>query len=325
LARGDINNPGDKIGPGSLGCVTGLGSELKIAEGSDESARRVALAEWLTDPRNVLTWRSIVNRVWSYHFDRGICDTPNDFGKMGGLPSHRELLDWLAIWFRDEAKGSFKALHKLILTSATYRRSSTPNGKAMDSDPENRLLSRMNSPRLAAEQLRDAVLQFSGCLDLKMGGPPAVQFVDHGKATFMPEGGAPAFLDYDHFDPDAPENRRRAVYRFLFRTVPDPFMDALDAPDGAAITPVRSVSVTPLQAFALLNDAFLIRQCEHIATRLAAHAATPELQADAAFQLMLLRAPREQERAEVAAYIHRHGLANACQLLLNSNEFLYLN
>jgi len=325
LNRGDVNHAGDKIEPGALGCMAGLRSELKIAEGSDESARRAALAEWLTDSRNALTWRSIVNRVWSYHFDRGLCDTPNDFGKMGGLPSHPELLDWLAIWFRDEAKGSFKALHKLILTSATYRRSSTPNGKAVENDPENRLLSRMNSPRLSAEQLRDSVLQFSGSLDLKMGGPPAVQFVDHGKATFMPEGGAPAFLDYDHFDPDAPENRRRAIYRFLFRTVPDPFMDALDSPDGAAITPVRSVSVTPIQAFALLNDAFLIRQCEHIATRLAAQSKTPELQAEAAFRMIFLRTPHEQERAEIAAYIQRHGFANACQMLLNSNEFLYLN
>src|SRR6185436_12293444 len=154
------------------------------------------------------------------------------------------------------------------------------------------------------------------------GGPPAIQFVSRGDATFMP-GGNPAFLDYEHFDPDSPAARRRAIYRFVFRTVPDPFMDALDCPDGGAATPVRSVSTTAVQAFAMLNNAFLIRQCEHIAARLSAKGAEP--QAESAFRLILQRGAREQERAKFGAYIERHGLANACQWLLNSNEFLYLD
>jgi hypothetical protein len=324
LARGEIGRPGELVGPGTLACVPGMSPELTIADAGDESRRRAALALWLTDPRNVLTWRSIVNRVWAWHFGRGLCDTPNDFGKMGGTPSHPELLDWLAVWFRDEAKGSIKALHRLILTSATYRQMAAENPAATTSDPDNRLLWRMNRQRLTGEQVRDAVLEFSGKLDLTMGGPSAVQFISKGDATFK-AGGNPAFLDYEHFDPDAPENRRRAVYRFLFRTVPDPFMDALDCPDGGAVTPVRSVSTTAVQAFAMLNDAFLIRQCEHMAARLSAAAASSEAQADAAFQLILHRAARDQERAKFAAYIRQHGLANACQLLLNSNEFLYLD
>jgi hypothetical protein len=324
LARGEIGRPGELVGPGTLACVPGMSSELTIADAGDESRRRAALALWLTDPRNVLTWRSIVNRVWAWHFGRGLCDTPNDFGKMGGTPSHPELLNWLAVWFRDEAKGSLKALHRLILTSATYRQLAAENPAATTSDPDNRLLWRMNRQRLTGEQVRDAVLQFSGKLDLTMGGPSAVQFISKGEATFK-AGGNPAFLDYEHFDPDAPENRRRAVYRFLFRTVPDPFMDALDCPDGGAVTPVRSVSTTAVQAFAMLNDAFLIRQCEHMAARLSAAATAPEAQADSAFQLILHRAARDQERAKFAAYIRQHGLANACQLLLNSNEFLYLD
>jgi hypothetical protein len=326
LARGDVNKPRDLIAPGALSCVPGLSSVLPIADDDDESARRAALALWLTDDHNVLTWRSIVNRVWGYHFGRGLCDTPNDFGKMGSMPSHPALLDWLAVWFRDEAHGSIKELDKLILLSATYQEASvSPERAALNSvDPENRLLARMNSPRLTAEEIRDAVLQFSGRLDLTMGGPAAIQFVQHGDATFMP-GGNPAFLDYEHFDPDAPENRRRAVYRFLFRTVADPFMDALDCPDGGSITPVRSVSTTALQAFAMLNDAFLIRQCEHIAQRLCAQAKTPESQAELIFQTILERVPLSKERSEFAAYIQHHGLANACQLLLNSNEFLYLD
>jgi len=323
LARGELSKPGELIGPGTLGCLPGMPKELVIHDPSDESARRAAFARWLVDERNVLTWRSIVNRVWSYHFGRGICDTPNDFGKMGGVPSHPELLDWLAVRFRDEAKGSIKALHRLILTSETWKQTTlAAHGAATDGD--NRFLWRQNRQRLTAEEVRDSVLALSGQLDLTMGGPPAVQFIDHGDATFNP-GGNPAFLDYEHFDPDAPAAHRRAIYRFLFRTVPDPFMDALDCPDGGAFTPVRSVSTTALQALAMMNDRFLIRQCEHIATRLARANPTPEAQVEAAFHLILLRGARESERAKFATYIQRHGLANACQLLLNSNEFLYLD
>ena len=324
LARGDLNKPGELIGPGTLGCVPQMPRALAIAEAGDESARRAALARWLTDDRNALTWRSIVNRVWAFHFGRGLCETPNDFGKMGGAPSHPELLDWLARWFRDEARGSLKALHRLIVTSETYRQSVAQNPAAAERDGDNRLLWRMNRPRLTAEQMRDAVLQISGQLDLTMGGPPAVQFVSKGDATFK-SGGNPAFLDYEHFDPDSPAARRRAIYRFLFRTVPDPLMDALDCPDGGATTAVRTVSTTAVQALALLNDAFLIRQSQHLAARLAIRANTPETQAESALQAVLRRAPTAPERAKFAAYIQRHGLANACQLLLNSNEFLYLD
>jgi len=241
---------------------------------------------------------------------------------MGGVPSHPELIDWLAVWFRDEAKGSLKALHRLILTSQTWRQSSISTAGAAN-DANNRLLWRMNRRRLTGEQLRDSVLAMSGQLDLTMGGPSVAQFVSRGDATFKPPGGAPAFLDYDSFPPDDPANKRRAVYRFMFRTVADPLMDALDCPDGGAITSVRNQSTTALQAFALLNDAFLIRQCEHIAARCKKDAPTPETQAAALYRLLLQRAPGANETASFAAYIGRHGLANACQVLMNSNEFLH--
>ena len=323
LARGELSKPGDLIGPGTLACVPGMSQELAITDAADESTRRAALARWLTDEHNALTWRSIVNRVWHYHFGRGLCDTPNDFGKMGGTPSHPELLDWLAVWFRDDAHGSLKALHRLIVTSETWKQTTLANqGAAIDGD--NRLLWRQNRPRLTGEEVRDSLLALSGQLDLTMGGPPAVQFISRGDATFMP-GGNPPFVDYEHFDPDSTAARRRAIYRFLFRTVPDPFMDALDCPDGGAFTPVRGVSTTAQQAFAMLNDPFLIRQCEHIAARVAATAESPDEQAKAAFRLILLRVARAEEHAKFAAYIQRHGLANACQLLLNSNEFLHLD
>jgi hypothetical protein len=138
-------------------------------------------------------------------------------------------------------------------------------------------------------------------------------------------GGNPAFVDYAHFDPDSPTARRRAIYRFLFRTVPDPFMDALDCPDGGAATPARSSSTTAQQALAMWNDAFLIRQAEGIAARLTDHQETGDDLVNAAFRLILLRDAVERERSLFEEYIQRHGLANACQVLLNSNEFFYLD
>jgi hypothetical protein len=324
LVRGDLNKPGEPVEPGALACVNGLAPGLTIADPNVESNRRAALALWLSDDRNALSWRVIVNRVWHYHFGRGLCDTPNDFGKMGGTPSHPELLDWLAAWFRDEAKGSLKALHRLIVSSQTYQQSALERDQGGAHDPDNRLLSRMNRTRLTAEQVRDTLLQASGRLDLTMGGPPVVQFVDRGPATFNPAGGAPAFLDYDSFSPDAPENRRRAIYRFLFRTVPDPFMDALDAPDGGSLTPVRGQATTVFGAFALLNNAFVIRQCEHIAARLAKEAQQRD-QVALAFRLLLSRDARPEELDRLVAYVQKHGLANACQILVNSNEFLYID
>ena len=242
---------------------------------------------------------------------------------MGGAPSHPELLDWLAVWFRDEAKGSIKALHRLILTSETWKQSSKADqGATKDSD--NRFLWRQNRLRLSGEQVRDSLLALSGKLDLTMGGPPAVQFISKGDATFNP-GGNPAFLDYDHFDQDTPAANRRAIYRFLFRTVPDPFMDALDCPDGGTFTPSRSVSTTAVQAFAMLNNPFLIRQCEHLAAKIFSTSTVANAQTAAAFQQILMRNPSAEEIDRFTTYIQNHGLANACQLLLNTNEFLYLD
>ncbi len=325
LARGDIQKPREAVSPGTLRCIAGLSSEWNLSDTTNEGRRRAALARWLVADGNVLTWRSIVNRVWHYHFGRGLCDTPSDFGAMGAAPSHPELLDWLAVWFRDDAQGSLKALHRLILTSATYRQSSRVHEAAPQMDQDNRWLWRMNSTRLSAEAIRDSVLQLSGRLDLTEGGPPAVQFVHRGAATFMPDGGAPPFLDYSAQDPDSLASRRRAVYRFIFRTVPDPLMEAMDCPDGAFQTPVRNSSTTALQALAMLNDPFLLRHCQHMATRFSEGAPGSEEAVTRAFETILLRAPSQTEREAFVLYARQHGLANACHLLINSNEFLYLD
>ncbi len=293
LVRGDIDKPADLIGPATLRCLPDLSGDLAISDPSRDEPRRAALARWLSDRRNVLTWRSIVNRTWHYHFGRGLVETPNDFGHMGGLPSHPELLDWLAVWFRDDAQGSLKQLHRLIVTSQTYRQSPA-GGTSIEDDQENRLLGRFSRRRLAAEEIRDAVLQLSGQLDLTMDGAPAVQFVDHAAATFNPVDGSPPFVDYENFDPDHPANRRRAIYRFLFRTVPDPLLDTFDCPDGGAAAPVRGASTTAVQALTLLNNGFLIRQAEHLAARLAQSASGPEEQVEAACGEILTCAPHRR-------------------------------
>jgi hypothetical protein len=316
LRRGDVNSPGDAAAPGALSCVQGLASHFTAADPGDEGARRAALAKWMSDPANALTWRSIVNRIWHYHFGRGLVATPNDLGHMGAPPTHPELLDWLAVTFRDGG-GSLKKLHRLIVTSAVYRQSSMNNADYAKRDSDNQLLWRMNRSRLDAESLRDAVLQVTGKLDLTAGGPSVKQFIQSKGIHVTPN------VDYQSFDPDAPGSYRRSVYRFLFRTLPDPFMDALDCPDASQFAPTRASSVTALQALALLNDRFMIRQCEHFAARVA-KAGDVTAQVREAYRLALLRPPSENESAALTNFATKHGLANACRVLLNCNEFMFV-
>jgi mono/diheme cytochrome c family protein len=318
LARGNIATPGDEALPGALSCVPGLPGQFNLTDPNDEGARRAALARWLIDPSNVLTWRSIVNRVWHYHFGRGISDTPNDFGRMGAAPTHPELLDWLAAWFRDGG-GSLKQLHRLIVTSAVYRQSSAHVPAHAEIDGDNRLLWRMNRARLDAESIRDAALRITGLLDPTMGGPSVKQFIQTPGVHVTPT------VDYLGFDPDDPANYRRSVYRFVFRTLPDPFMDSLDCADASQLTPARNTSVTALQALSMLNNRFMVRQSEHLAARLATLSPDPAGQIAALYRLALLREPTTEESAEFTAYAARHGLANACRVLLNSNEFMFVD
>jgi Protein of unknown function (DUF1553)/Protein of unknown function (DUF1549)/Planctomycete cytochrome C len=319
LRRGDINQPLDEARPGALSSLQHLGLPARFADENlaAESNRRAALARWLIDPKNVLTWRSIVNRVWHLHFGRGIVNTPNDLGRMGGKPSHPELLDWLAVEFRDGG-GSLKRLHRLIVTSATYRQTSQTDAAAARVDADNQFLWRMNRTRLDAESIHDAVLQTSGKLDLTMGGPSVKQFIQTPGIHVTPN------VDYAGFDIDASANYRRSVYRFLFRTLPDPFMEAMDCPDASQLAPVRSSSVGALQALAMLNDRFIVRQSEHTAARLQKLSAEPGEQIRQLFQLALLRDPTAAERDRWLAYANKHGLANTCRIMFNTNEFLFI-
>lgn len=318
LYRGDISKPRQEAAPGALACLTELEHHFRVPDPKNEGSRRAALARWITDPKNVLTWRSIVNRVWHYHFGRGIVATPNDLGRMGAAPTHPELLDWLAADFQ-EGGGSLKRLHRLIVTSAVYRQSSRhqPSFAAIDGD--NHYLWRMNRMRLDAESVRDAVLRVTGKLDLKMGGPSVKQFIQTPGIHVTPN------VDYLNFDVDRAENYRRSVYRFIFRTLPDPFMDNLDCPDSSQLTPARNISVSPLQALAMLNNRFMVRQSEHLAERAAQAGKNMPAQIRSVYQLALGRGPTAKEARALAEYASKHGLANACRVVLNSNEFMFVD
>jgi Protein of unknown function (DUF1553)/Protein of unknown function (DUF1549)/Planctomycete cytochrome C len=317
LRRGDIHSPLEAMGPGTLACVAGLPSRFTPTNPEDEGERRAALARWLVDPHNVLTWRSIVNRVWHYHFGRGIVDTPNDFGRMGSAPTHPALLDWLAVEFRDSG-GSFKKLHKLIVLSEVYRQSSRHNEACATLDGDNRNLWRMNRERLDAESIHDAVLVISGRLDRTMGGPSVKQFIQTPGIHVTPN------VDYANFNVDDPALNRRSIYRFLFRTLPDPFMEALDHPDGSQQAPVRSISITAPQALAMLNNKFMVRQCEHLAELLKREASDPKEQIRRLYELALLREPKAQEVELLANHANRFGMASVCRIVLNSNEFVFV-
>ena len=340
LKRGDLDKPGAEAGPGALTAVTALTARFPLADPRNEGLRRAALADWISHRDHPLTWRSTVNRVWHYHFGKGLCDTPSDFGRMGGVPSHPELLDWLAVWFRDEAEGSLKALHRLIVTSATYQQSSALPAPAAQAeipvavtiltqpvpppdprsiDPDNSLLWRMNRTRLDADSYRDAVMAASGRLDPAMGGPA----VAHFNASPGPQ--ATPVLDYAGFDWEAPGAARRSIYRIVYRGIADPFMEVLDFPDMGLLAPARGFSASALQSLTLLNNHFLLGQSAHLATRAATGGGTPEESVRRMFRLVLLRDPGTEEALDFNTLAHAAGLSAVARVLFNTNEFLFVD
>ena len=316
LRRGNIRQPQQEVGPGALSSLSHLPGRFQLSDVNHEPARRAALADWLAHPDNPLTWRSIVNRVWHYHFGQGLCDTPNDIGRMGSEPSHPELLDWLAAWFRDEAKGSLKELHKLILTSQTWQQTSRISNKQHDST--NRLLSHMSRRRLDAEVFRDSLLRLSGKIDLTMGGPGIEQFTK----TDGPQGAS--VLDYDAFDWNSPQAARRTIYRVVWRGIPDPFMEALDFPDLGILAPKRTSSVSALQSLALFNNDFVLHSSDWLAARAEKEHSQLDAQINRLVHLLWLRLPTPDEHQLFKAYAQQHNLPALCRILINSNEFLFI-
>ncbi len=318
LSRGNVLAPTREVRPGSLSLIEGLENRFDLPDDHAEGDRRAALAFWLTNPENPLIWRSLINRVWHYHFGRGIVDTPGDLGRMGGEPSHPALLDWLAAEFRDGG-GSLKALHRLIVTSATYRQVSITRDDAVAIDSDNRLLWRQNRRRLEAEAIRDAVLATAGTLDLTMGGPGWQDFViEHPEHS--------PHYRYDLADHADPATWRRGVYRFIVRSQTQPFMTCLDCADPSMRVGRRNESVSALQALALLNNGFMLVQAERFAERVQTEAGESlDAQVTRAFELAVGRGPDGVERAELVELARGHGLANACRTILNLNEFAYVD
>ncbi len=317
LKRGDVGQPDKEVGPGTLPFTKELTSQFDLRADAPEGARRVALAKWITDNRNPLTWRVIVNRVWHYHFGRGLSDTPNDFGRMGSQPTHPELLDWLAVDFRDNGQ-SLKKLHRLIVTSATYRQSSLGNPANEKIDTSNAFLWRMNRRKLEAEAVNDSVLSVAGKLDLTMGGPGFQDFVID-KPQHSPH------YEYDQHDVEDPKSHRRSVYRFIVRSQPQPFLTVLDCADPSMSVANRNETVNALQALAMRNNRLTVAMAKHFAARVAKEASAPPAQIDLAFRLALGRPPSTSEAEAMSGYVREHGLTNLCRLIFNLNEFNFVD
>jgi Protein of unknown function (DUF1553)/Protein of unknown function (DUF1549) len=356
LRRGDPKNLGPKVDPRPPGVILasqppGSFTPECIVPSEQKTGRRAGLAKWLAAPANPLTARVIVNRLWQHHFGRGIVATPSDFGTHGEAPSHPHLLDWLASELVADG-WRLKPLHRLLVTSAAYRQSSTASAAGAADDPENVLLSHMNRRRLDAEGVRDAMLAVSGELNLKMEGPGILAPLEKEvKDLIFTEA---EVVDLWPVDPAPAEHARRSLYLFRKRNVRYPLFDAFDAPDTQTACPRRQSSTQALQALELLNSDFAAGRAQRLAAR-APREAGPRVEdrIRRTYHLVLARDPRPREIERATAFVRNQtdfierqaradksprlrpegdGWINAAEAawvdfslaLLNSNEFLYV-
>jgi len=308
------------------------------------TGRRSALAAWITSKDHPLTARVMVNRIWQHHFGRGIVATTNDFGAMGTPPTHPALLDWLATEF--VARGwSIKAMHRLVVNSATYRQASRAEPRSLEHDPDNQLWSRMARRRLRAEELRDSVLAVAGTLNPKQGGPGV-------KVPLSEEVGALIYKGVWLPTRDPAEHTRRTVYLFLKRNVRPPLLECFDAPSTMVSCGTRNVSTHTGQSLAMMNSALLGEQSWALAARVMRETdGTPSAMIDRAYRLTLARPARDDERDVAGTFLRRQSelleqgvpprsptvlpdgvdairaaaLADLCLVLFNLHEFVYVN
>ncbi len=315
LDRGSVAKPIEEVSPGTLSAIPQLNPNLGLSLEATDAQRRLALANWIASKDNPLTARVVVNRIWYWHFGNGIVNTPSDFGLAGERPSHPELLDWLALSFMENG-WSIKWLHRQILLSAAYQRSTAMNEDAYAADADNRLLWRIPLRRMDAEMLRDSMLAVSGALRLDpVGGPSYALQKKKDRGAFI----------YEALDNDGPEVWRRAVYRFVVRGGERIMLDSFDCPDPSVATPQRSVSNTPVQALTLLNNPFVLRQAELLAQRLEREAgSSPSQQIQHAYRLLFGREPNTKEKEVGQHFIQTQSLSLYGRALLNTNELLYV-
>jgi hypothetical protein len=344
LNVGAYDAPLAEVQPAFLSIVNSNPPKIVPPPGLNSTGRRTALANWIASPENPLTARVMVNRIWFHHFGQGITPDPSDFGAMGGRPSHPELLDWLASEFI-RAGWDIKAMHKLIVLSKTYQQSSAFNQVSAKADPRDKLLWRFPRERLEGEVIRDAALSVSGLLNEEMGGPSVFPELPAGAGK--PRGG------WKLSDPV--ERNRRSVYIFVRRNSRYPMLEEFDMPDTHESCGRRNKTITAPQAMSMLNGKVSLEWAQAFAERLLKDAADTSSQIDQAFRLAYGRHPDGFEKDTVQTFFQKQSqllgervtageklalpaampegydpikgaaLVDFCQMLLNSNEFVYRN
>lgn len=338
--RGDQRQPKDEIAPGGLTILSPPGQRLEIPKKAEKVAttgRRLAFAQWLVGEQNPMTARVLVNRIWLHHFGRGLVNTPSDFGSLGEKPTHPELLDWLAYDFRSHG-WDVKRIHRQIVLSAAYRQSAQRDAKRVELDPEGQLLSHWPLQRLDAETLRDRILQATGVLYEKPFGPAiAVKEDDVGQVVVAVDAPNPGIAP-----PPPSEAFRRSIYIQVRRTQPLAFLQSFDAPVMETNCDKRQASTVPTQALMLMNSDFVLKQSLHFAYRLRREKGNDvAAQIRRAWQLAFLRDPTPVELQQATTFITQrteklksqtppdpdasiNPFVSLCQVLLSSNEFLYV-
>ena len=329
--RGDFDRHGEAVEPGFLSAITGDSSPAVIPidryKRHPNRNRRLTLAKWIASPENPLTARVMVNRIWQHHFGRGIVETPSDFGKNGGSPSHPELLDWLATEFVKE-KWSVKAMHRLILTSNAYRQGSPNQDEkaAALADSDNRLLWRFPRLRLEGDAIRDCVLAVSGRLNLDGGGPPIYPTLPKGLDDAQRVQGVNTWETSS-----GPDGRNRSIFVFQRRSLNLPVLETFDAEVQNSSCDRRRHSVTALQALTMYDGDFVNEEARFFAQRVRKDVGPdPSEQVQRAFLIAYGRRPSASEREKVTAFMSKiasveDALVGVCRVLLNSNEFIYLD
>ena len=328
LRRGNPGSPGEAVEPGFLSVLGAAIPSVTPPASGRSSGRRRALADWIASPDNPLTARVIVNRVFQHHFGRGLVRTPSDFGVQGSVPTHPELLDWLAAEFIQDG-WSLKRFHRLILTSQAYRASSVPTSEALKADPANDLFSRFDMRRLTAEEIRDSVLWMGGSGNPRMYGPGV--YVNLPKEVLASQS-VPG-KGWGKSPPS--EQARRSIYIHVKRSLLAPVLLSFDLAETDRSTPVRFATTQPTQALGMLNGSFFNEQARVLADRIRGEAGSqPKAQVRRVLHRVTARPPTEAEVVRGTALLEsltvEEGLGPTaaldafCLLAFNLNEFLYL-
>lgn len=321
LKGGGYENYGEEVQPGYLSVIDARPATVEPCDKTTSTGRRTALANWLTDPKNPLVARVMVNRIFAYHFGRGIVGTPNDFGQMRETETHRELLDWLAATFVEQG-WSMKKMHRMLMLSNAYQQAATFNAAAAQVDPDNKLLWRFRRARLSGEEIRDAALSVSGKLNWQMYGPSV--FPDIPKEMEVRGG-------WNRKETAANKNRR-SIYVFVRRNSRYPLFQAFDMPDTHESCGRRSVTTTAPQALNLLNDKTMLALAQAFSERLKPQAGNDlDAQIKLAYRLAYARQAEASEIVAAREFIQQQArlteqpLVDFCHALLNANEFVYVN